>query len=145
MIYACWYCFNSVFWYYSSFRQTHFLSHTDHLGVSLQQISKSMGFAGLVCFWYLLCELQVVLKILKSSVNWILPCRNLLRTNAMCTLSVFVCCWQILPSHMILTQIFPRCVRLHQPCGIYPVSQTAGKSKSYLLTVSMTTHRMKLK
>ncbi len=37
-----------------------FLSHMDHLGVSLlQQISKSMGFAGLVCFFgYLLCELQ---------------------------------------------------------------------------------------
>ncbi len=29
-----------------------FLSHMDHLGVSLlQQISKSMGFAGLVCFF----------------------------------------------------------------------------------------------
>lgn len=127
--------------FYLSFRQTHFILSGPLGGFTAPTNLKKHGFRWIRVFFGICCvnSNQVVLTILKSSVNWILPCRNLLRTNAMCTLSVFFWCWQILPSHMILTQIFPRCVHLHQTCGIYPVSQTAGNSKSYLLTVSMTT------
>lgn len=119
-------CITSSF-FLPFFKATPFFLSYGPLGGLLQQISKRMGLAGLVLcvFWCQSSSSEYPKIFCKLD-----PCRNLLRTNTMCTLSVFFWCWQILPSHMILTQIFPRCVRLHQPCGIYPVSQTAEKQKA---------------